>query len=414
MPLVTRTAKGSPLTTAEMDGNLTFLKARSRPYANVAAMQADTDLQVGDLAQTVGYYSAGDGGGANYQIVSADTVIGYDEPNSQQYNWLTQQDFSASTWKKDGLTVTNNALLAPNGATSATFLRETNDNGTPTLRRVWMQHYTGFNSTDASVTPGPRSYFVYAAKYDPLNPNNSRRYGSLSFLLSNSSAWSVASVRGAVVVDLQTGTVTQSLFGSNFTRTSISVTEVSGYWHIQVFVTPTVVGQGFVAFAPSDTPTPTWSTSQLYVYSANYAGDGASGVYLWKWGIRPVAEPGIVLGNGLQAKPLFGNVARLSQLGAASGSDNNALLKALRYFGTNPGTLIVDTPTVFAQPSSLPVLTIPSNVDLKFEGPGALAGVTNMTVNSQLFADNRAVLPKTTAVTFSRRQSSVKSNWFGL
>lgn len=73
MPLVTRTAKGSPLTTAEMDGNLTFLNARTRPYTTVAAMKADADLAVGETAQTLGYYAAGDGGGATYQIVAANT-----------------------------------------------------------------------------------------------------------------------------------------------------------------------------------------------------------------------------------------------------------------------------------------------------------------------------------------------------
>ena len=124
--------------------------------------------------------------------------------------------------------------------------------------------------------------------------------------------------------------------------------------------------------------------------------------------------PGLTLANTLQAKPILSNTVRLSQFGAAANTDNNALLKALSYFGTNPGTLIIDAPTVFLQPASMTTLTIPSNVTLRFEGSGALSGVTNLTVNSQLIADNRAILPKYASITFGPRQRSVLSNWFGL
>ena len=42
-------------------------------YSTVAAMVADTDLVVGQIVQTLGYYSAGDGGGNYYEVVAAST-----------------------------------------------------------------------------------------------------------------------------------------------------------------------------------------------------------------------------------------------------------------------------------------------------------------------------------------------------
>ena len=407
MPLVTRTAKGSPLTTAEMDGNLTFLKARSRPYANVAAMQADTDLQVGDLAQTVGYYSAGDGGGATYEIVSGSTVIGYDEPNYQAYNVLPGAQTTLNGWDRTGIAAygsgsLDNALIAPDGTLSADYIAET---ATTDWHGVNKQH----TNTTASFQ-GPQEVYVYAAK--PSLGVGARQYVYLSAHVGNPPVisppyypWNFPENAVTARVDLTTAQV-YPVYGANMTNALATATDLGNGWvFIRLRYTPPTNLTGWLNFSMG----PTISSA-----AGSYAGDATKGAYLWGWGIRPLITPGILLNNTLQAKPLLGNTVRLSQFAAASGSDNYAVLRALGYFGTNPGTLIIDAPTVFTQPSSLSTLTIPGNVTLRFEGPGALTGVANLTVNSTLVAENKPILPKYASVTFGPRQSSVKSNWFGL
>lgn len=54
------------------DNNPLALKLNKKPYYydNVTAMKADTTLKAGDMAITLGYYEANDGGGAEYKIVS--------------------------------------------------------------------------------------------------------------------------------------------------------------------------------------------------------------------------------------------------------------------------------------------------------------------------------------------------------
>ena len=93
-------------------------------------------------------------------------------------------------------------------------------------------------------------------------------------------------------------------------------------------------------------------------------------------------------------------------------SDIAQLNAALARFGaTKTGRLVIDKPSYLYTTSSI---TIPSNVDLEFVPGGSLIGLPGMTINSQLIADNRAILPKTLAATFGPRQRSVLSNWFGL
>ena len=54
------------------DGDSVQLKLNKKPYYydTVADMKADTKLKAGDMAVTLGYYEANDGGGAEYCIVS--------------------------------------------------------------------------------------------------------------------------------------------------------------------------------------------------------------------------------------------------------------------------------------------------------------------------------------------------------
>ena len=405
MPLVTRTAKGSPLTTAEMDGNLTFLKNRTQAYASVAAMRADTDLAVGDIVQTAGYTTPGDGGGATYQIVSGSEVIGYDDPNIQAYNLIPGSLTTLRDWARTGIAAygsgsSDNALIAPDGTVSADFVAETATTG---------PHGLGNQATNSTASfPGRQEIVVYAAK--PSLGVNARQYVSLGVQVGNPPnfpyyPWEFPENAAYVRVDLTTAQVSSTTYGANMSASSVVTDLGTGWVLIKLRYTPPSNLNGWInpQMGPNISPT-----------GGPYAGDATKGAYFWGWGIRPLITPGLTLANTLQAKPTLSNTVRLSQFGAAANTDNNALLKALSYFGTNSGTLIIDAPTAFTQPGSMTTLTIPSNVTLRFEGSGALSGVTNLTVNSQLIADNRAILPKYASVTFGPRQRSVLSNWFGL
>lgn len=53
------------------DGESVEIKLNKKPYYydNVAAMKADNKLKAGDMAITLGYYEANDGGRAEYNII---------------------------------------------------------------------------------------------------------------------------------------------------------------------------------------------------------------------------------------------------------------------------------------------------------------------------------------------------------
>ena len=59
------------------DGESVEIKLNKKPYYydNVANMKADTTLKAGDMAITLGYYTANDSGGAEYKIVNDDTLV---------------------------------------------------------------------------------------------------------------------------------------------------------------------------------------------------------------------------------------------------------------------------------------------------------------------------------------------------
>lgn len=60
-----------------IDGESVELKLNKKPYYynNVADMKADTKLKIGDMAITLGYYEANDGGNGTYKIVNDDNLI---------------------------------------------------------------------------------------------------------------------------------------------------------------------------------------------------------------------------------------------------------------------------------------------------------------------------------------------------
>ena len=66
----------------------------AKTYNTVAEMKADTDLKDGMSAQTLGYYSVNDGGGATYKITNTDSQTEYQEElNSGLYATLIINDY---------------------------------------------------------------------------------------------------------------------------------------------------------------------------------------------------------------------------------------------------------------------------------------------------------------------------------
>lgn len=388
------------------------LTTKTTLYPTVAAMVADVSLKVGDCVQTAGYTIPGEGG-ATYQVIAATDVVGYSEPNIESYNWATsfmRNDFSSTYWAKNGSSAVANALLAPDGTVSADFVREDTSTGQHVVYAY--RDIIGEMAAGTVSVPGPLEVFCHVAKYNPANPRNARRYFTVSLACSST----ITANRASVIVDtdISAGVVTQELYGANLRRARTVVTSVGDYWLVQVrfdpVTAPTTAQYKFeVAFGASDVATGTWVAGPRVNHIA-YTGDGTSGVYLWKWGSRPWVSPVTVLTNGLQAKPV-GQAIRMSQMGATSGDSRTALLQALSVFGTSVyGALVVDIPMSLGTGSFI----IPSNVDLRFDGTGAITAVSSLTVDSQLIAENRAILPKYASVTFGPSQQSVKSNWFGV
>ena len=65
---------GAEAENVNVDGESVENKLNKKPYYynSVADMKADTKLKVGDMAITLGYYEANDGGGAEYKIVNGE------------------------------------------------------------------------------------------------------------------------------------------------------------------------------------------------------------------------------------------------------------------------------------------------------------------------------------------------------
>jgi hypothetical protein len=152
-------------------------------------------------------------------------------------NVLTySEQFDNAIWTKANVTITPNAVAAPNGAVTAGFLKESSSTSSHSV------------SETSTVTAGAYTYSVYAK----AATRSSIQLG----------AWDGA-VGTDSVFNLTTGTVTSQGAG-----TTATITSVGGGW-FRCAVTRTVVAGS--------------STFYTYLYNGSYtyAGDNTSGLYIW-------------------------------------------------------------------------------------------------------------------------------------
>ena len=99
------------------DGESVQLKLNKKPYYynSVADMKADTKLKAGDMAITLGYYEANDGGGAEYKIKSSSDNY-YEELNNELIAELIIDDianirqYGVSSFNEDNTVQLNKAF----------------------------------------------------------------------------------------------------------------------------------------------------------------------------------------------------------------------------------------------------------------------------------------------------------------
>jgi len=183
------------------------------------------------------------------------SVYGADLPFSGMQLFAAPEDLTNAAWTKNQVTVTANALAAPDGTTTADKVVETAVNA----QHFWSQTY--------SVTAGVTYTHSFFAK--PGEKTTVSVHFPTAFFGSGSPA--------SVVFNLSTGAVT-SVAGAGATA-SISALEANGYYRCTVTQAASSSG-----------------AATLYTAFGNlgtYTGDGTSGLYFW----------GAMLNTGSTAAP---------------------------------------------------------------------------------------------------------------
>ena len=170
-------------------------------------------------------------------------------------NLLTySQDFSNAVWTKAAASITSTANIAPDGTQTAQKLVES---------ATSSAHYVTESQTPVSGTTYTLSTYIKAA---------GRNY---AFLYIDSGF-----TNGAISVNLSTGAVTNSVFGT--TTNGFSTSVGNGWYRVGFTVTATSLGVGsFAIFASTDG---VWA-------NRTYTGDGYSGIYIWGAQLEALAFP---------------------------------------------------------------------------------------------------------------------------
>ena len=157
---------------------------------------------------------------------------------------LRSEEFNDASWVKTGTTVSTNAVVAPNGTTTAETLIEDTSTGT---------HLTTQSITATISTVYTFSVFAKAAS------------GTRSIRLLLPTA--IFTTPGNCIFNLQTGTA-----GSlNSGITAASITAFPDGWYRCSIVSP----------ASTAATAGNWTINLINSGAASYTGDGTSGLYLW-------------------------------------------------------------------------------------------------------------------------------------
>jgi hypothetical protein len=187
---------------------------------------------------------------------STATYYGTQTAKAEENLLIRSQEFDNASWlKTNGLTVSANVSVAPDGTTTADKLVE------PAATASFVVRQGSFPAA-ASET------FAFSCFAKPSGRNFiavTHQDGS------NSGRWATA------VFDVSTGAVTQSSAGAGGTVVSTAITSAGGGWYRITLVSNQLGTANFWRIGPSNTGTP--SVGGFGEFS--YTGDGTSGVEVW-------------------------------------------------------------------------------------------------------------------------------------
>lgn len=197
----------------------------------------------------------------NHQVAVSDAkrgIYGW-MPKTGRRNLLTYtEQFDNAVWVKGELTVSANAAVAPDGATTADKLVESVNNAGRGA------YYNPASSTAVTLSQNVTfTTYIKAAE---------RGFGGMTAVDGGNN-------RYYLVANLSTGSEVASGFANGSTTVvSKSITNVGGGWYrLQVTLASGSSGNAFMWVYPQDDATFSTSTTG----NAIYQGDGISGIYVW-------------------------------------------------------------------------------------------------------------------------------------
>lgn len=184
---------------------------------------------------------------------------GYSSAVAEQNLLTYSQDFTQSSWGKNGATVTGNSTTAPDGTTTAGLIVE----DTTTT-------YHGIYETYTASLATPFTFSVYLKK-------QTRQYAFVGFNFS-------ASFGAVLQIDLNAGTIAYSnTAGAGYSITASSITSVGSGWY-RVVLTGTT-GQTALSVSFGSAGATLWTAG--VIQGNTFLGDGTSGVYAWGAQLEP-------------------------------------------------------------------------------------------------------------------------------
>jgi hypothetical protein len=176
----------------------------------------------------------------------------FDDYSISENLFLYSEQYNQSNWIKQGSTISQNAITAPDGLGTADKL--IGNNGVTTRQSVYQQ---------VNVTSGVTYTFSVFLK------QAERRYGCIWF--DNANITEGAFYGAGTYFDLQTGTI----IGTQNTKI---VAYPNGWYRIYVTATPSFTG---ALSLNTSIGTPNNASDGAGTIAYQYTGDGVSGFYIW-------------------------------------------------------------------------------------------------------------------------------------